>query len=73
MMIVSCKYDPTYVEQSERLYMRKSAEWYDRNVRKGGAPDHLNAGPEYERYVQWRQMYNACEYAARIETQLTLR
>lgn len=74
MMIARCGYDPTYDSETQRWAMSVMHEDHNRQFASGKkrlAPTNL--GPRYEKYLEWRRKYNACEYAARAAAQEAIR
>lgn len=64
MMIARCGYDPTYVREMD-LWTFNAIDSHVR--RRSGKP--LALGPKHDKYIDWRQTYNACEYAIRKAAQ----
>lgn len=58
MMIARCGFDPVYDRDSEKFIVRQSPNGQSANVRAA-----------IEKYFQWRQNYNVCEYSIRRAAQ----
>lgn len=67
MLIARCSFDPTYERDMLSYSMRVAQDHFSRKLK--GKP---TLGPDFEKYVIWRQKQNTCEYKIREMAQLAL-
>jgi len=74
MMIARCGYDPTYDVESSAWASQTVLDSVKSQLANGVKnPVRPDLGPRYAKYLEWKQQYNACEYAARQAAQASLR